>query len=526
MSANIFDIDSSVQSLFNKSLRDLQISDWKDWATLEYPLEFEERAFEITGIDYNDWEKHSSNGIGSKGISVNPDELNSHYEEPIFLCHSSGTSGGNISNLKWFRYSKDTIRRLWAPGMNAIFESSGLKPSSTVVIFVPSRIEGDGLQINNDKQIRLYSSEFSQRIVLSTIRPKNYLIDFYKNSRSLETISNILSLDKVDVISAPYKTILGWIDLDILSAGLKKSYNETNDTNKAEELKELINKNGILNAAKKIQKLLSDKIKDSTLIFSISTLNVRDWVKVREFFGWKKGEENFTNLYVGSEIGPFSASIDNSLKQMVVFPLSIPVLKKKNLLEPITRTKFDFGRLFISRNHNGKPVFNIDTGDVIALKRNDGPLSIGHSILREGFRLKDSNNLGGEVFVGDYFDLKEFEIISPRELISCLEMSFDEIREIKDPLVLEFSDTYKLFIPLKDIEKSLTKSIEKEISKCKLGGKNLNKVISEHLLKIELHPHPEINKKQKKNSLIKVQSGKIPKGALKKWPFYYIKKAK
>ena len=99
--------------------------------------------------------------------------------------------------------SKDIVSRYWAPGMQAIFESSGLNSEKSAVIFVPSRTNLDGINYLNDKQyLSLYSSEFSQRTMLSIIKPHSYLLHEYKMSKDLDVISKILSLEEIAVISA------------------------------------------------------------------------------------------------------------------------------------------------------------------------------------------------------------------------------------------------------------------------------------------------------------------------------------
>ena len=86
----------------------------------------------------------------------------------MVFCHTSGTTSGDIRQLKWYHMSNGLIKRLWAPGMQAIFESSGLNPKTSAVIFVPSRTKIDGInKLEGKEYISLYSSEFSQRLMLS-----------------------------------------------------------------------------------------------------------------------------------------------------------------------------------------------------------------------------------------------------------------------------------------------------------------------------------------------------------------------
>ena len=327
-----YDFDKDVQKVFDKSFSDISHIDWKEWLNISSKDEFETLAVKLSGLDkvndlLNRIKKEKTN---SRSFSVNLDTYIEDYDgfDPLILVHTSGTTDSSLAGIKWFHMTKSTIERLWAPGMRAIFESSGLTSKGSAVIFVPSRLNLDGINESNKSQyISLYSSEFSQRVMLSAIKPISYLLYEYKNSKNLEIISKILSLENLSVISAPAATILGWANIDKFRAGLEKSLGVVpkNPSPMLEKLLKIIHYNGIDAASKKIQNLLSEKVSKATVIFSISSLNAHQWDLIRKFMKWEKGTEKFTNLYVGSEIGPFASSLgDNNLarsNKMYIFPV-------------------------------------------------------------------------------------------------------------------------------------------------------------------------------------------------------------
>lgn len=178
--------------------------------------------------------------------------------------------------------------------MQAIFESRGLNNNNSARIFVPSKIKDDGLKlINKKKVISLYSSEFSQRLMLSLIKPKTYLLDQYKNSNNLETIAKILTMQDIAIISAPALSILKWANLALLRKGLKKSILNLPKEQNPELLNLLktINNKGIESASIEIQKALSNAFSDANIIFSVSSLINNQWASIRKFMKWKKGHE-------------------------------------------------------------------------------------------------------------------------------------------------------------------------------------------------------------------------------------------
>ncbi|MFW9830087.1 MAG: hypothetical protein ACFFEY_21140, partial [Candidatus Thorarchaeota archaeon] len=174
---NSFDFDKEVQKYFNRSYSDIKCVDWEKWLDVSSREEYEDLSLKLSGLSSVDglFEKMRTELTDSKQISLNLATFLNNFDDsniPI-LCHTSGTTNSEISALKWFNMSRDIVKRTWAPGMQAIFESSGLNRRLSAVIFVPSRIKIDGLQsYEGQKYLSLYSSEFSQRVMLSLIKPQ------------------------------------------------------------------------------------------------------------------------------------------------------------------------------------------------------------------------------------------------------------------------------------------------------------------------------------------------------------------
>ncbi|NVM37119.1 MAG: hypothetical protein HWN81_16090, partial [Candidatus Lokiarchaeota archaeon] len=465
-----------------------------------------------------------------------------HDSDSLVFCHTSGTTNSNLSMLKWFYMTKDIVKRQWAPGMQAIFESSGLDSKSSAVIFVPSRLKFDGLNKYEDKEyISLYSSEFSQRIMLSIIKPRLYLFNEYKNSKNLEILSQILAIENVSVISAPATTILGWADINRLKIGLKKSLNSIrqNQDPLTERILLEIKKKGLNSVSKDIHKRLSDKISKATLVFSISSLSEYDWELIRKFMKWEKGEEKFTNLYVASETGPFAASITKGdfeisrLNRMYIFPLTLPVIEYKGKKEAVSRTKNKMGRLYVSRLDNSGVLININVGDVISIKNQEGLPQIDGRILRSSFQLKYPINLSKEiviqphykVFAGDYFSFSNFEFYNPRRLLNCLKdncgLNIDSLLLIRKNKASD--KPWMLFLHSNGKKNcSNLKNYSKILLDCILNNE-LKEAILNSEIKIKLINEDPVDFLVTRSEVLeKVRSGKNPKGILKKWPLYVI----
>ncbi|MFX0141314.1 MAG: hypothetical protein ACFFDN_47180, partial [Candidatus Hodarchaeota archaeon] len=471
--------------------------------------------------------------------------LNSYnFKEPLILCHTSGTTNSKISQLKWFHMTKKLIERVWAPGMQAIFESSGLDSKSSAIIFVPSRMKFDGINnVNGKEYISLYSSEFSQRVMLSVLKPKKYLFYEYKKANDLEIISKILNLHDIAVISAPAITILKWANKKKLYEEIKKSLKNSKTCNSFESnsLINLIKREGVNSASNKIYNLLSDKLSDATIIFSISSLNQTDWELIRKFMKWEKGKEKFTNLYVASEIGPFAASITEGdyeisrSNQMFVFPLTLPIIEKKGERSLISRSTNKIGKLYVSRSNNGHALINIDIGDVIYIKNQKALPKIDGKILRAGFNLKYPINISKKVKIssnynvcaGDFFSFGKFDIIEPRNLLNCLnrtcQNNMDSMLLIGSANKINENQPWKLVLKVNQNSNCETPNdfIEK-MSKCsKVQG--IYKAINENYLEIELIDELPVDFiKTRSEMLSKVRKGQIPKGILKKWPLYIL----
>ena len=285
-----YDFDEKVQNNFNKSFSDLERINWKKWLEIDSREEYEELVLKLSGLssvsDLFNRIKNETTDSRSFSIDLKDFLNNEVVSDPLIFCHTSGTTNSNLSMLKWFHMTRDHVRRQWAPGMQAIFESSGLDTNSSAIIFVPSRLKFDGLQELGDKKyISLYSSEFSQRVMLSIVKPKSYLFYEYKNSKNLEIISQILTVENISVISAPAVTILGWADINRLKVGLKKSIDLINQTynSQLEQLLLEIKSKGLESTAREIQSKLSEKLANATLIFSISSLSESDWDLINKF---------------------------------------------------------------------------------------------------------------------------------------------------------------------------------------------------------------------------------------------------
>ncbi|MFX0164789.1 MAG: hypothetical protein ACFE9V_05660, partial [Candidatus Hodarchaeota archaeon] len=266
MNLNSFDFDLETQEIFNKQFSDIKSIDWKNWLEISSKEEYEELVLKNSGlIAINDvFEKIKKEETNPKELSIDLYYFLKKYQtsEPPIVCHSSGTTNNNLSALKWLHMSKNIVQKYWAPGMQAIFESGGLDSNSSVVIFVPSRLKNDGLNFYEGRDyISLYSSEFSQRIMLSIVKPKSYLFYEYKYSKNLEIISQILTMEEISVISAPAITILGWADINRLKTGLKKSVDLLKQTRNS-QLDQLIleiKRKGLESTARRLQSKLSEK---------------------------------------------------------------------------------------------------------------------------------------------------------------------------------------------------------------------------------------------------------------------------
>ncbi|MFW9773827.1 MAG: hypothetical protein ACFFEO_16875 [Candidatus Thorarchaeota archaeon] len=540
------DFDSGIQEIFNSKFSEIQITDWRKWLKISSKEEYFELILKNSGLasieDISERIKQEKSN--SKDLSIDFDNYINNFNkiEPLILCHSSGTTNSSLNALKWFHMSNKTVQRYWAPGMQAIFESSGLSSDSSVVIFVPSRLKIDGLNTyKQSKYISLYSSEFSQRLMLSIIQPQSYTFFEYKNSKNLNIIAKILSLNNVSTISAPAATVLGWADINKLKTGLKKSLKgvEENPDEGVDMLLNVVKSKGIERGALEIQKKLSNKLSKATLVFSISSLLEKDWGLIRTFMNWQLGEEKFTNLYVASEIGPFAGSIDknveksNSTGAMNVFPLTLPVIESKGNKQFISETSSRIGNLLISRMNLSKAYINLDVGDVINIIDQQSLPLIEGQILRSSFQLKYPIKISKEitlpngytVYAGDYFTFNKFDIYDPRSLLNCLKSSFkmdcdafiliggEKIGNNHWKLVLFAKDA--LDIPnLQDYKNALLNCVEDE---------SLKEVISNDIIEVQLINESPVDFLATRAEILdKVRTGKVPKGILKKWPLYVI----
>ncbi|MFX1357294.1 MAG: hypothetical protein ACFFA8_08395 [Promethearchaeota archaeon] len=536
--SKIFDFDKKTQLVLNDFLFDVKSTDWKKWLKLSTKEEYEEYLLKNSGISSFS-EVLEQKNLDSREFSIDINKFieDSNSPDAIILCHTSGTTNSNINALKWFHMSKNIITNYWAPGMQAIFESSGLTSRGSAIIFVPSRTNLDGIKYLDNKQyLSLYSSEFSQRTMLSIIKPNSYLFYEYKKSKDLEILLKILAMEDISVISAPAITILGWADIEKLKKGLKKSINSLKNCSFSSEndLIQLIEREGLEKASKIIQNKLSEKLSKATIIFSISSLSERDWNLIRKFMHWDKGNERFTNLYVASEVGPIASSLGNFPvsrdNSMYLFPLTLGVLEYKNKKDLISRTENTRGNLLVSRLNNGDLLANINMGDIIKIKNQEGLPKIDGKILRAKFELKYpikiSTNISlpnqYKVYAGEHFIFDHFEIYNPRYLLNCLNSncSFNY-----DCLLLTNLDDSKFKLILYKNLNSKCSDLEK-IKNIFFNCAHLNSLksaISKDQIKIEvINDKPVDFLATRSDMLENVRNGNMPKGILKKWPFYYV----
>ncbi|MGV9198770.1 MAG: hypothetical protein ACOC4M_08015 [Promethearchaeia archaeon] len=545
-----FDFDRPLQEIFNAQFSELKTVDWKNWLHITSKEEFVDLALKNSGLNEIDniFNLVKTQTTSSRDFAINPSQFLSHYSAndiPI-LTHSSGTTNPAIENLKWFHMSSKLIQRLWAPGMRAIFESGNLTEDSSAIIFVPSRLEIDGIQErNNQEYISLYSLEFSQRVALAVINPRSYVFFPYKESYSLRTIAYILELKNISTISTSFLTILGWANHKKMKEKFRLSlkninrYTVKNET--LERLLNLIEEEGLDKATSEIQKKLSEKIKGSFLISGISSLTRHKKV-IHDFMQWKENRDRYINLYVASEIGPFAASIQaaHNLKMekfvkrdsniMQVFPLTLPVIQEGDHFKLLIETSRQVGKLYTSRMHDSKPLINIDIGDVIFIESYEPP-QIGGTILRAGFELEYPIKLtekveiptNSNIYVGDYFDLAELEIINPKNLLDCIvskiQINIDSLLMVRTG---REDKPWNFVLPSYELssESEINDRLIEIIKDCPHGDKLADAINTEIMAITFTDEDPVDYLRTREEILKKVRSGKFPKGILKKWPLY------
>ncbi|MBN1801781.1 MAG: hypothetical protein JW891_09765 [Candidatus Lokiarchaeota archaeon] len=538
------DFDPVIQAAFNRKIHKIKTANWKEWLEIESKEEYEQLAFQLSGINN---QKHFFKNIfniktTSRDFSIDRQQYikNISQEGLQIFCHTSGTTDSSIANLKWFHMNEDLIKNMWIPGMRAIFESSGLNEQTSAIIFVPSRTSMDGIKIQDDSEyISLYSSEFSQRVVISAVKPKDYILREYKDAFDIEIITKILSIEDPSVISAPAAIILGWADLDRFKKGLSKVSNDSIDVNKNQEREShifrLLRSEGLNKGARTIQEQLSNKLSDCRLIFSTSGLTEFQWNSISRFMNWDRGKENFTNLYVASEIGPFACSLTSEIARengMHVFPLTVPMIESNGKRFFISEGNGMHGNLLVSYVNLKQPRFNIDMGDIIFIKPNSNGLPIIEgTIVRNEFKLrypikispKIKTNSNFELSVGHYFSFPGFEINNPKNLLECLK----KIAHLEGDSMLITrgrDDNFKpeLFFSTRDVIMEFNNDNKKKLSGC-LEEKALAELIEKNEILLRpiddvpvdfLVPRPKI--------LVQVRDGLLPKGILKKWPLYVL----
>jgi hypothetical protein len=527
-----YDFDPALQSIFKKKYGHLPSVDWKSWFSLASPEAYESLAIKLSGLSSVDnlYERIQHEQTDPEALTVDVDTFVKFKSEktPLMFCHTSGTSGGKISDLKWYHFSDSLVSRLWAPGMQAIFQSSGLDSNSSAIIFVPSRNKGDGItDINGSPAIRLYSAEFSQRLALSLIKPRSYVLQEFKHYTSIQALAHILSLDHVSVVSAPSTTLLGWSNSEKMQKRVQKSLDTVPDDPVVQELTDMIHRKGLEKAVRDIQRRLSHLLSDATCIFSTTSLSSTDWSRIRTFMGWNKGYERVTNLYVGSEVGPFAASISESppttfQESMHVFPLTLPTMYGPSGWTPLSKTSLKVGPVFVSRMHDEHPLINISTGDVITLHRQKGLPTISGEILRAPFPLKTpvtvSPHIGqstGPLYVGGFFDFDTFRLKNPRKILNCL-IHTCNVKKSSPLLMVNTEQGWELVTSSPDPDTDIATCLQS----CP-NGESLAQALQNHTLHLRIIEEDPVQSVHSRSEILKkVRSGELPKGILKRWPVY------
>lgn len=539
-----FDFDLSTQEVFNKFYSFKKNKSWRDWLSISNEDEYLQLCLENSGLHgINDLKKKiETKKTNSREFSIDLESFLDSYHQimPPILCHTSGTTNNDPSALKWFHMSESVIKNLWIPGMRAIFESSGLNSQNSAIIFVPSRMKFDGINYYNEKKyVSLYSSEFSQRLVLSQLKPKSYLLHPYKDVFNLDVLAEILSLNDVGIISAPAATILKWADFERLKSGIKNYLAKTKKEHKKfrndNELLKIIDKEGLDAGARVIQDKISKRISDAVLIFSISSLNEEKWQLIRNLMNWKKGEERFTNLYVASEIGPFASSLPlnnfeiSKKNQMYILPLTLPAIDYRGKIRLINEIESKQGKLLVSRMNQSTPLFNIDTGDVISvIGHNSLPLIKG-DILRGEFNLKYQIKIidkikkpsNGRIKAGNFIVFDDFQINNTQKLLNCI----NKVCKLNNDSLLLIntnSSKWKLFIPLKKEKCNDVDKIKNIFFNCP-NETQFKKAMEENKILIDIIDDQIIDFLEPKSEVLrKVREGIYPKGILKTWPLYVV----
>ena len=216
-----------------------------------------------------------------------------------------------------------------------------------------------------------------------------------------------------------------------------------------------------------------------------------------------------------------------------LFPLTIPVIKNNGNFELISRTKNKIGKLYVSRVGDSGYYINIDTGDVIMIKSQDGLPKISDEILRADFQfrmpLKISSQFkikeNHEIRVGSYFKTNGIEIINPSRFLKCLGNRISN--DIETSILVENKNNrfiWKISVANSTIFKGISqKKLLDFVSECPHGSEISNSIKSKRL-DIELIDFNPIEMKHLKSEVIqKVRTGILPKGVLKRWPLYFVK---
>ena len=97
------DFDPQIQKVFNTLYSDIPPTDWRKWLEVSSKEEYENLAMKLSGIsEPSVIDKLRGQKTDSRKLSVDFRSLLKSWSSsnPIVVCHTSGTSGGSLSELK------------------------------------------------------------------------------------------------------------------------------------------------------------------------------------------------------------------------------------------------------------------------------------------------------------------------------------------------------------------------------------------------------------------------------------------
>jgi hypothetical protein len=101
-----YDFDPQLQRVLNEAYSGIHSTDWRSWLNISSREEYESLALKPSGLENVDniFDRIKREVTDPKQISVEPNSLVESHKgsKPVVCCHTSGTSGGTISDLKFY----------------------------------------------------------------------------------------------------------------------------------------------------------------------------------------------------------------------------------------------------------------------------------------------------------------------------------------------------------------------------------------------------------------------------------------